>query len=183
MAQLPLSEAAVELGISVDTVRQRIRRGELSAELDAHGQYLVEVPDAPRRAAGEGASRPRVPGPNGGPRSELTQLRELLDEVRHQRDELRKEVAAQRRLLEEAARERGELRRLLGEAQVPLTRVLPAVKDLRGQLTATQDLLARLLPPLTSFAEEYEVVEDDPAPPPAQTEAEGRRRWWQRFSR
>ena len=183
VAQLPISEAALQLGVSVDTVRRRIRSGELSAELDSRGRYLVEVPDALLTSASEVELRQRQGGPTGELRSDLAQLQELLDEVRRQRDQLLEQVAAQGRQLEEAARERAELRRLLADAQVPLTRILPAVKDLRGQLAATQDLLARLLPPLASFAEEYEVVEDAPALPPAEAESERKRGWWDRFSR
>ena len=43
MPSLPLADAAAHLGVSVDTLRRRIRRGELEAAKDDRGRYLVEV--------------------------------------------------------------------------------------------------------------------------------------------
>ncbi|HLC23673.1 MAG TPA: helix-turn-helix domain-containing protein, partial [Dehalococcoidia bacterium] len=51
MAELTISEAAVALGVSVDTIRRKIKRGELRARQDNKGRYLVAVEAPPRGAA------------------------------------------------------------------------------------------------------------------------------------
>ncbi len=45
MARLGIMEAAGRLGVSVDTVRRRIRKGELPAVRDNHGQWRLDLPD------------------------------------------------------------------------------------------------------------------------------------------
>jgi len=42
---LPLADAAAHMGVSVDTLRRRIRRGELEAVKDDRGRYRMEVAD------------------------------------------------------------------------------------------------------------------------------------------
>jgi len=42
-----LEQAAIALGVSVDTVRRRIRLGQLSAHRDAGGRSRVAVPEVP----------------------------------------------------------------------------------------------------------------------------------------
>jgi excisionase family DNA binding protein len=46
-----LAEAAAILGVSVDTVRRRVRQGKLPARHDAEGRLLVEVPSSARQDA------------------------------------------------------------------------------------------------------------------------------------
>lgn len=41
--QLTISEVAARFGVSVDTVRRRVRRGLLRARRDNHGQWWVEL--------------------------------------------------------------------------------------------------------------------------------------------
>jgi excisionase family DNA binding protein len=43
--RLPLADAAAQMGVSVNTLRQRMRRGELEAVKDDRGHYLVNVED------------------------------------------------------------------------------------------------------------------------------------------
>src|SRR5688500_2438517 len=45
MAELLLVEAAAALGVSVDTIRRRVKRGELAAHADGQGRLLVALPD------------------------------------------------------------------------------------------------------------------------------------------
>lgn len=48
MEELPIADAAKRLGMSIDTVRRRISKGELKARkvTGSHGEmYLVEIPD------------------------------------------------------------------------------------------------------------------------------------------
>ena len=45
LPSLPLADAAAHMGVSVHTLRRRIRRGELEAVKDDRGRYLVKVAD------------------------------------------------------------------------------------------------------------------------------------------
>jgi excisionase family DNA binding protein len=56
MVQLSIPEAAVALGVSVDTIRRRIKAGLLRAQRDDHGAYLVEMHDVP---GDDAATEPR----------------------------------------------------------------------------------------------------------------------------
>ena len=42
--RLSVADAARCLGVSVDTVRRKLKRGLLRAQRDNHGQWWVEVP-------------------------------------------------------------------------------------------------------------------------------------------
>jgi hypothetical protein len=211
MAQFTIPEAAAELRVSIDTVRRRIRAGELYAQLDSRGRYLVEIPnrepapeapaEPPPPPAPPAASPPPPPPPPqapaqaqaptvrieapAAPSTEVAHLKELLEEIRRQRDSLLEEVAAGRRQLEEATQERAELRRLLANTQAPLTRLLPAVNGLRRQLDSSQELMQRLLPPLENFGQDFEIVDDTvpalPAPEPA-APSRKKRPWWNPFA-
>lgn len=58
MARVPITEAARQLGLSPDSIRRRIRKGDLPSLRDNRGQWWVEVPDnlppasAPNRHSG-----------------------------------------------------------------------------------------------------------------------------------
>lgn len=57
-----MAQAAAQMGVSVDTVRRRLKAGTLRGRITPtkHGPtWLVEAPDAPVRAAGV----PRAPAP------------------------------------------------------------------------------------------------------------------------
>jgi hypothetical protein len=54
MAELLLVEAAAALGVSVDTVRRRIKRGELQARIDGQGRLLVHLVDVPTATPSNG---------------------------------------------------------------------------------------------------------------------------------
>lgn len=45
MADLSIPEAAAALGVHIETVRRRIRRGELLARRNGRGRYVVSLPD------------------------------------------------------------------------------------------------------------------------------------------
>ena len=45
MARLGIMEAAVRLGVSTDTIRRRVRKGELPAIRDNTGQWRLDLPD------------------------------------------------------------------------------------------------------------------------------------------
>jgi excisionase family DNA binding protein len=135
MNEMSVEEAAQFLGTSTGAVRRRIRRGELKARQDGRGRYVVEIdPDTP--PASRPASR-QAPAPASDElarmRLQLEHEREMLAEVRRQRDELAVLLDSQRAQIEAAfeaqqrdAEERAELRRLLGNAQMQLSSLLPA---------------------------------------------------------
>lgn len=124
-AGVPIRTAAASLGVSVDTVRRRIRRGELETVRDARGWHLVILPDAPY------AARPMQPRVDDDPPTadaigthravvdaELVQLRAKLEALTAERDWLRGVVER-----EQAAH--GETRRLMGNLQAQML-ALPA---------------------------------------------------------
>src|SRR6266511_422646 len=45
--QVSVAEAAALLGVSVDTIKRRVRSGALQGSRDARGRLLVSVPEAP----------------------------------------------------------------------------------------------------------------------------------------
>lgn len=45
MARMSITDAAARLGVSVDTIRRRLRKDELQAVRDNHGQWWLDLPD------------------------------------------------------------------------------------------------------------------------------------------
>jgi excisionase family DNA binding protein len=137
---MTIAESAAALGVSVDTVRRRIKQGRLEAHTDPSGRVMVMTPSVPRPATAPGAAPDPLPFTSpmiSFSRSDITasdlereqlareleHARAMLAEVQRQRDELSVLLAAQRaqvetltRLVEQDAAERAELRRLLGDA-------------------------------------------------------------------
>jgi hypothetical protein len=151
---VPIRTAAASLGVSVDTVRRRIRRGELETVRDARGWHLVILPDA------SSAARPMqpmaaddLPGADAvgmhraAVDAELVQLRVKVEALTAERDWLRAVVER-----EQAAH--GETRRLFG--------------NLQAQMLA--------LPAATVPATPPERAENPPAP--AEAVQQPMRRWW-----
>ena len=106
MAELTIREAADALGVSVDTIRRRVRRGELAARRDARGWILVDMADAlgsasPMQPPADLGSVPYADG--------STPLPEVVQRLEEENRWLRGQ-------LDEAARERAELRQLLAGA-------------------------------------------------------------------
>lgn len=93
MPEVPLSEAAARLGVSVDTVRRRLRSGELAGR-QVGRRALVSLPEAapqPGAAAATGA----------------------LEDVRGERDRLAEVNEALLDLLRRASDERSALLRIV----------------------------------------------------------------------
>ncbi len=101
---LTIPEAAAALGVSTDTVRRRIRHGDLSATKDGKGRLRV------RLAPGQGS------GPGAFLSAETALLRDRVSLLERERETLVTELAARRRQSEADARERGEFLRLLAQA-------------------------------------------------------------------
>ncbi|MGI8550532.1 MAG: AsnC family protein [Dehalococcoidia bacterium] len=70
MAEVPIADAARRLGLSYDTVRRRIRKGELVGRQERRRQglvWLVELPDAvPADAPASGQGAPTAPEMTAG---------------------------------------------------------------------------------------------------------------------
>ena len=94
MAEVPLSEAAARLGVSVDTIRRRLRSGELAGR-QVGRRTLVTLPAEFREPP------PELAG-------------DLVAELRAQRAELLELSRGLMRLLETEAQQRSDLHRLLG---------------------------------------------------------------------
>jgi hypothetical protein len=129
---LTFDQAAVQLGISSEAVRLRLRRGKLRGER-VDGQWRVcvdqqaEYPDQPHRptaAPDQQTNNGRRPRRTGSPdRDALAQLTARVAELETERTWLRTRLEAE-------AQERAELRRLLGNMQAQLMALLPAPQDL-----------------------------------------------------
>jgi hypothetical protein len=105
--KLAMNEAATALGIHPDTLRRRIKRGQIAAERDAEGRYVIDVPDADADVGSAEAA----------PRQAPDRAEALPRHLQMQLDGLKEEVAWLRARLEAAEAERGELRRMLNLEQ------------------------------------------------------------------
>jgi hypothetical protein len=118
MAEMvPLIEAAQRLGVSVDAIRRRIRRGTITAE-KREDRWFVEVPDGEAaydsaQASAYDAPRPPPPVPDA--------MIQAMIVMQRQMDILTSELEVKNQQLADAAIERAELRRLLGNSQMMLT--------------------------------------------------------------
>lgn len=99
--ELQIAEAAVRLGVSVDALRMRWRRGKIPGRRDGDGRVWIEV----------GEQSPKPPEPPKEQAEQSTQAeRELIDA-------LKGEVTDLRHRLDQADQAQNELRRLLLSAQ------------------------------------------------------------------
>jgi nitric oxide reductase activation protein len=164
MPALLLPEAAAALGVSVDTIRRRVRKGQLVATHDAEGRLLVEVPTARQpqadavqdamqtaAAAWQAPSSPPEPARQVPSTDNADHARALLEEVRRQRDQLEATV--------------GDLRARLDQAETHLTAAEQAQAELRRLLALA--LQTRALP--------------EPRDEPVPTDGRSSRPWWARW--
>lgn len=140
--ELTIPEAAAALGVSVDTIRRRIKAGELPARTDERGRYRVTVEDAPDWMMAD-AYRADATGIDAGEaerlRLELEHARELLDAERRHNETLRTQLEHAQHAQQRDAEERGELRRLLGNAQMQLAGLLPAPREAAAGASESDD--------------------------------------------
>jgi excisionase family DNA binding protein len=106
MTEMTIREAADALGVSMDTIRRRVRRGEFASRRDARGWVLVELPDTLGSTSAMHAPAAIGSVPTAG---EGMPLPEVLARLEEENRWLRGQ-------LDEAARERAELRQLLAGA-------------------------------------------------------------------
>ena len=118
MAMVSIAEAAHRLGISQDTVRKRLRLGELTGEqAKAPGgfRWLVELPGENAEPQGQGETHQEQTT------SEAPYVRELISSLKAQIQTQQEELEARRREVE-------QLHVLLQQAQA----ALPEPKDGRS---------------------------------------------------
>jgi hypothetical protein len=118
LVELTIAEAGAALGLSVDTVRRRLRSGQLKSRTDPRGRVLVQLETPlPGVAAqtGLGARSAEL-------EAEIGRLREQLEAALAERDWLRARV-------ETAEQEREQLRTLLANAQQQLSQLVSAPAD------------------------------------------------------
>jgi excisionase family DNA binding protein len=127
MPDVTLEQAAIALGVSVDTVRRRIRLGQLSAHRDAGGRSRVAVPEVPSFALDVERIRQQDQEQLVTLRSENVHLSDLVDELRRQQGQIEAYNAVLREQLGAANESQQELRRLLANAQEQVNRLLTAV--------------------------------------------------------
>jgi len=103
--RLSVADAASRLGISTDTVRRKLKRGQLRAQRDNHGQGWVEVPaDAkPAEPMQHAAYEPKPDAVVEELRGQIVRLRTDLDAA------YAREIAERDRHAAEVARLEGAL--------------------------------------------------------------------------
>ena len=125
MQQVSIDEAARLLGVSQDTIRRRIRNGELKAHQETRPQgyvWRVTLPDEEPESEGQNHVGDTYLS------SELVEaLRDTIQRQDNTIAQLRTQLEAKDRQLETRAREVQELHVLLQQAQA----VLPAPRDNR----------------------------------------------------
>lgn len=121
-----ISEAAARHGVSADTIRRRLKRGELTGRKETTAQgftWAIEVPSAPESSEHMSSEHAGAAAEDA---LELVQLRERVAGLERERGEL----IAQRDAWQEQARRSSEgeaqLRELVARAQM-LAQALPAV--------------------------------------------------------
>ena len=94
--RLTVPEAATVLGVSVDAVRGRIRRGKLGSEYDKHGTLYVwvETPEADSPGPSQTVVGPSTDQDRLGSQEQLVES--LLDQVAYMREQLAAEREANR---------------------------------------------------------------------------------------
>ena len=127
MEQVPIAEAARRLGVSVDTVKRRLRNGELQGyKQPGRGgfSWLIEIDESsPSNSLGNASANATVNAPaNDG---EVQALRELVETLRAQVTAQQSQLESHQQHFEAKDRQIGELHVLLQQAQA----ALPAPKE------------------------------------------------------
>ena len=120
---VPIGEAAARLGVTTETLRKRVQRGQVRAFKRGKHWYVVLDRSAPVQDNTNSVPDPVPDLVQDRTAAELAHVRALLEEVQHQRDTLVQEreallarLADAHQLLQSDAVERAELRRLLAQA-------------------------------------------------------------------
>ncbi|HLZ71325.1 MAG TPA: hypothetical protein VKV26_15600 [Dehalococcoidia bacterium] len=124
MPEVTLEQAAIVLGVSVDTVRRRVRLGQLPAQRDATGRRLVTVPAAPALPEDVERLHQREREQVNALNRDNAHLTELVAELRRQRVQLEAQNAALQTHLHAASEAQRDLHRLLANAQEQIAQLL-----------------------------------------------------------
>jgi hypothetical protein len=150
---LPLADAAAHMRVSVDTLRRRIRRGEVEAVKDDRGRYLVKVADTwPLPGEGGGYAAPASLDAAPGDLAEVAVLRKRVHRLEAELEARRREAEAAVVAQREAEVAQREMRALVSQAQSLQLRLMGGAVP--GSLDGSDATMG--------------------APPPP------RRRWWHR---
>lgn len=114
---IPLAEAAERLGLKIEAIRKRVRRGSLTSYKASDGRWFVVLPDGQDgidAADREGQETGQDSGQDAG---QDTVRRILQDEVAYLRAQFAERDAFYRAQLDVREREVRELHIMLGQAQ------------------------------------------------------------------
>ena len=130
MEPMTMAEAAQRMGVSVATVKRRVRRGELKGHQEPRPQgftWMVEVPEAHEKSStrtSTGGSIRTSTGTVDGSSAEVRRLEDMLAFLQNELEATRQESRQQ---LENKDQQISELHVLLQQAQA----ALPAPKEYR----------------------------------------------------
>lgn len=127
VAEVSISQAAAILGVSVDTIRRRAKRGELVATMDGTGRYSVILDESqavPRSAPIQDTHTAALEAENATLKAEVKRLADLLGELRRQRDMLQQQVDDLRQYRQDDAEAQHQLRQLI----LALTAKVPQIE-------------------------------------------------------
>jgi excisionase family DNA binding protein len=107
--RVTIREAAQRLGVSPDTIRRRVRSGELASTREQRGGgsvIYIELPDAEPTAAlrAEPTAAPRFDNVQVDPPAEVEILKDYVSELKRQLEAREREVRELHVLLEQAQR-------------------------------------------------------------------------------
>ncbi len=164
MAEMTIAEAAATLGVSPETIRRRVRRGELPSRKDERGRYLVDV------AVG-------LPPPSAAASNDATLHAAGLLRLRQELDQAMREIGHRDELLDEARQRAERAERESDRLQQQLAAA--TVREL--QLLVQEELHALMAAPEVQAAQ----AEGAPAGSVLARPASRRRRkrWWQVWRR
>ena len=162
--RLTVPEAATVLGVTVDAVRGRIRRGTLPSEHDEHGKVYVWI-DSPG-ADGPGPSE-TVYDQSEASRSWSVEQSELVESLLEQVAYMREQLAEER----EARRRADTIMAQLSQANAERARTIRALEGPRDEPQA----------PETPAEGTERVEEAAPDRGAEREESVERRSWWRRF--
>jgi hypothetical protein len=124
-----MSEAAQRLNVSIDTIRRRLRRGDLQGEQQTTPQgfiWLIEIPEDPHPGTAYAtATAESISAQADATANDSAVLRELVEVLRREMDVRDGQLAVKDQQLETKDRQIGELHVLLQQAQA----ALPAPKE------------------------------------------------------
>lgn len=147
MARAGIAEAARQLGVSVDAIRRRIRKGDLPAQRDNRGQWWLELADDAAPGPAQASMQDRLaplglvpPQPSDmaladALRAQVADLVERLDRTEHRLSDMEAERRTERATWQA---ERDRLLTMVESLAAPrlglLERLVDAVRRRRGKL-------------------------------------------------